>query len=290
MRWWVSCPTSFRGGFTVLLPFHGQPGLPKSDCYQVIPTSYCALSFWSLPGHHSLPRMALSFPVLACYSRSCNCGSLPPVPIGYWGLEQPAPSTAPSAPPFSAPAPARAPRTVRTPKGTVEPTRCSACVPKPPGEWWKVAPAPSSSADDDNVAEHHLDDDMEEVQFAGAASVSDSHNYKQAMKGDDSDRWRDAANAEYNTLLQNQTWEIPGRALERQDSDSGQHRGSAGPIMVPVNWLPGDGNDAGGSTLPVSGPWQMEKAGITLLCKAVCAAPNREVTMLAAKPADADRD
>ncbi|KAF9470268.1 hypothetical protein BDN70DRAFT_730086 [Pholiota conissans] len=25
--------------------------------------------------------MALSFPVLACYSQSCNCGSLPPVPI-----------------------------------------------------------------------------------------------------------------------------------------------------------------------------------------------------------------
>ena len=47
---------------------------------------------------------------------------------------------------------------------------------------------------------------MEEVQFAGAASTSDPHNYKQAMKGDDSERWRDAANAEYNTLLQNRTW------------------------------------------------------------------------------------
>ena len=49
---------------------------------------------------------------------------------------------------------------------------------------------------------------MEEVQFAGAASTSDPHNYKQAMKGDDSEQWRDAANAEYNTLLQNRTWEL----------------------------------------------------------------------------------
>ncbi|KAF9471190.1 hypothetical protein BDN70DRAFT_901531 [Pholiota conissans] len=81
-----------------------------------------------------------------------------------------------------------------------------------------------------------------------------------------------------------------GCALEQQDSDSGQHWGSVGPTMVPVNQLLGDGNDAGSSTLPVSGPWQTEKVGETLLCKVVCAAPNREVTIMAAKPADADRD
>jgi hypothetical protein len=49
---------------------------------------------------------------------------------------------------------------------------------------------------------------MDEIQFAGAASTSDPHNYKQALKSDDSERWKEATLAEYNTLIQNGTWEI----------------------------------------------------------------------------------
>ncbi len=33
-----------------------------------------------------------------------------------------------------------------------------------------------------------LDEDMDEVQFAGAVSTSDPHNFKQAMQADDSER------------------------------------------------------------------------------------------------------
>jgi hypothetical protein len=49
---------------------------------------------------------------------------------------------------------------------------------------------------------------MDEIQFAGAASTSDPHNYKQALKSDDLERWKEATLAEYNTLIQNGTWEI----------------------------------------------------------------------------------
>ncbi|PPQ94978.1 hypothetical protein CVT25_005383 [Psilocybe cyanescens] len=78
------------------------------------------------------------------------------------------------------------PHVSRLPKSTIEPSRHSTRAPKPPSEWWKVAPAPSSAADNDK-SNLCLDDDMDKVQFAGAASTSDPHNYKQAMKSDDSD-------------------------------------------------------------------------------------------------------
>ncbi|PPQ88471.1 hypothetical protein CVT25_011765 [Psilocybe cyanescens] len=70
----------------------------------------------------------------------------------------------------------------------------------------KVAPAPSTA--DNDESNPSLDDDMDEVQFAGAASTSDPHNYKQAMKSNDSEQWSEATLAEYNTLLQNRTWSI----------------------------------------------------------------------------------
>ncbi len=61
---------------------------------------------------------------------------------------------------------------------------------------------------DDEESTASLDDDMEEVQFAGAVSTSDPYNYRQAIQADDSERWKEATLAEYNTLLQNGTWEI----------------------------------------------------------------------------------
>jgi hypothetical protein len=49
---------------------------------------------------------------------------------------------------------------------------------------------------------------MDEIQFAGAASMSDPQNYKQALKSDDLECWKDTTLTEYNTLIQNGTWEI----------------------------------------------------------------------------------
>ncbi len=70
-----------------------------------------------------------------------------------------------------------------------------------------LRPASDSVADDEE-SQPSLDDDMEEVQFAGAVSTSDPYNYRQAIQADDSERWKEATLAEYNTLLQNGTWEI----------------------------------------------------------------------------------
>ena len=117
-------------------------------------------------------------------------------------------------PPAPAPVKARAPRAPKPPKGTIEPTRRSERAPKPPTQWWVVPP--SSTASDDAPASEAdasesvppVDEDMDDVQFAGAASTSDPANYKQAMKADDAERWREAALAEYNTLLANGTWEL----------------------------------------------------------------------------------
>ncbi len=90
-------------------------------------------------------------------------------------------------------------------------------APKPPTAWWIVPPAPggpapsqatSDSVADDEESQPSLDDDMEEVQFAGAVSTSDPYNYRQPIQADDSDCWKEATLAEYNTLLQNGTWEI----------------------------------------------------------------------------------
>ncbi len=120
-------------------------------------------------------------------------------------------------PPAPVPAPARAPRAPRPPKGTIQRTRRSDRAPKPPTAWWIVPPAPggpapsqaaSASVADDEESQPSLDDDMEEVQSAGAVSTSDPYNYRQAIQADDSERWKEATLAEYNTLLQNGTWEI----------------------------------------------------------------------------------
>ena len=69
-------------------------------------------------------------------------------------------------------------------------------------------PLPEAQPDDLDEEPDELDEGFEEVQFAGTASVSDPHTFKQAMRGDDSEHWKDAANAEINTLMQNGTWEL----------------------------------------------------------------------------------
>ncbi|KJA25415.1 hypothetical protein HYPSUDRAFT_199931 [Hypholoma sublateritium FD-334 SS-4] len=125
-------------------------------------------------------------------------------------------------PPAPVAGPVRAPRAPCPPKGTIQPSHRSDRAVKPPGTWWIVPPAPVPPANtsappadapvsnaDDQESIPSLDDDMDEVQFAGAVSTtSDPYNFKQAMQADDSEHWKEATLAEYNTLLQNGTWEL----------------------------------------------------------------------------------
>ncbi len=121
-------------------------------------------------------------------------------------------------PPAPVPAPARAPRAPRPPKGTIQPTCCSDHAPKPPKEWWIVPPAPagpapsqaaSESVADDEESQPYLDDDMEEVQFAGAVPPPQTHTITdRPFRLMILEHWKEATLAEYNTLLQNGTWEI----------------------------------------------------------------------------------
>lgn len=83
---------------------------------------------------------------------------------------------------------------------------------KPPGEWWKVKPSnPAPSIPDDSPSEDELnimDNDLEQVQFAGLASGADPRTYAQAMRCPDGNRWRKAAEEEYFMHMENRTWEL----------------------------------------------------------------------------------
>ncbi len=52
------------------------------------------------------------------------------------------------------------------------------------------------------------EEDAADDQHANSVSGSEPRTFKQAMHGPQSDRWRDAALLEYNTLVENGTWEI----------------------------------------------------------------------------------
>ena len=119
----------------------------------------------------------------------------------------PAHSAPPPIPPVDQPAPLPppAPSPSPSPPPQEHQPRRSGRTTKPPGQWWKVPPLPPPAEED---LDENEDGDYQEVHFAGAASTADPRNYKQAMKGDDADKWQDAINAEYNTLLQHGTWEL----------------------------------------------------------------------------------
>jgi len=101
-------------------------------------------------------------------------------------------------PAFSAPSPSPPPQ-------ENQPHR-SGRTTKPPGQWRKVPPLPSAPVEGD--LDEDENDHYQEVHFAGATSTTDPCNYKQAMKGDNANKWQNAINAEYNTLLQHGTWEL----------------------------------------------------------------------------------
>jgi hypothetical protein len=55
------------------------------------------------------------------------------------------------------------------------------------------------------------DDEEEDAgndEHANLATDPEPRTFKQAMHGNQSDRWREAATLEYNTLIENGTWEI----------------------------------------------------------------------------------
>ena len=88
-------------------------------------------------------------------------------------------------------------------------TRSNAGVPPPP--WGTVrqnppekALAPSGWSDD----EDDDSDEEEDAEFANSAAYIEPGNYKQAMKSNEAPHWQEACTTEYNTLVENQTWEI----------------------------------------------------------------------------------
>ena len=104
----------------------------------------------------------------------------------------PAPAPAPAVPPANPlpPPPAPAPELCRT-------TRIS----RPPGQWWKA----NRPAQPEPVI---WSDDEDDGELANSASGSEPRTFKQAIHGPQSDSWREATTLEYNTLIENGTWEV----------------------------------------------------------------------------------
>ena len=106
------------------------------------------------------------------------------------------------------------------------PPRRTTRISRPPGEWWKVRhPAPPEAEppvlwSDDEVDEVE-EDDVDDGQQANFASQSTPHTFKQAMNGPQSDYWREAATLEYNTLVENGTWEIVDLPKDQKAIGSG---------------------------------------------------------------------
>ncbi len=82
-------------------------------------------------------------------------------------------------------------------------------VSRHPGEWWKVKhpveppPQPPIIWSDDED-----DTDAGPAEQANAVAGTEPRTFKHAMQGPQSNYWREAASLEYNTLVENGTWEI----------------------------------------------------------------------------------
>jgi hypothetical protein len=87
--------------------------------------------------------------------------------------------------------------------------RCTSCFSHHPGEWWKVKhpmepltqPPIIGSNDEDNT-------EPGTAEQANSVASAEPHTFKHAMQGPQSNYWREAASLEYNTLVENGTWEI----------------------------------------------------------------------------------
>lgn len=88
------------------------------------------------------------------------------------------------------------------------PPRRTTRISRPPGEWWKVKHAAEPEAEAPFIWSEDEEENAEDAEQANSVSGPEPRTFKQAMCCPQSDRWRDAALLEYNTLVENGTWEI----------------------------------------------------------------------------------
>ena len=93
-------------------------------------------------------------------------------------------------------------------------------VSHPPGEWWKVR-HPAEPPAEPPIIWSDDEEDAPEEQLANLVSDPEPHTFRQAMHGDQSDHWREAATLEYNTLVDNETWEVVDLPLGEKAIGSG---------------------------------------------------------------------
>ena len=129
--------------------------------------------------------------------------TLPPVPVP----EHPLAPLAPLDPPVDLPPP-QLPVLPPVPPHVPEPPRRTQRVSRPPGEWWKIKHPVEPEAEPPVIWSDDEEDAAADDQHANSASGPEPRTFKQAMHGPQSDRWRDAALLEYNTLVENGTWDV----------------------------------------------------------------------------------
>jgi hypothetical protein len=123
----------------------------------------------------------------------------------------PVPELAPLAPPVDHPPPqlpAILPAIPPVPHIQQAPPRRTQRVSRPPGEWWKVKHLAEPEAEPPVIWSDDEEEDAGNDEHANSATDPEPRTFKQAMHGHQSDRWREAATLEYNTLIENGTWEI----------------------------------------------------------------------------------
>src|SRR6201999_3330088 len=80
---------------------------------------------------------------------------------------------------------------------------------QPPREWWKIThtpPVDSSSSEDESSTDNNQYEDVEFAALAGG--YYEPNTYKQAMKSQDAEKWRQAAEEEIKSLHANGTWDL----------------------------------------------------------------------------------
>ena len=70
-------------------------------------------------------------------------------------------------------------------------------------------PTPAVVTDsEDELALYSCNEGLEEVEFIGLTAGADPCTYKHAMASPDADKWKQATDAEIQTLMSNATWEV----------------------------------------------------------------------------------
>ena len=94
---------------------------------------------------------------------------------------------------------------------------CTSHILHPPGEWWKVRHSAEPEAEAPIIWSEEEDEDGKQ---ATSASVPESHTFKQAMYGQQSDGWQETT-LEYNTLVETGTFKIVNLPVDQKAIESG---------------------------------------------------------------------